>query len=580
MEKILKEYERWTSRKDMPTDLSKELLEMKYDEKLIEDAFYRELEFGTSGLRGVMGPGTNRMNQYIVAKVSTGFSNYMNKTLENQPKIVISYDSRNNSDLFAKISGGIFSAMGIQVYIFDKMLPVSILSYAIRELGCDFGLMITASHNSKEYNGYKVYDHTGCQILTDVAEGILAEIQQLDVFDDVPAGNDENIIWLGDEIKDAFVEETLNCSIRCSRESDVSAKAKEEIENLKVCYSPLNGTGRVPVVETLKGLGVKNLYMVTQQEKKDGNFTTCPKPNPERKDVYQLGQKLMEEENADILILTDPDCDRIGAATPEGILSGNDLAVLLFDYICRNKKPLVRKPVAVRSIVSTPLVDAIAEDHGVSMEYTLIGFKYIGQKMDKLGQRFIFGFEEGNGYQAFGHMRDKDGVSTAMLVCEMAAEYKAKGKTLQQGLKDIYKKYGYYEEKVVNYRFSGKEGLQHREAIMKYLRDDIENSIKIYGIKSVKDYKTQKNIIYDLGLGSFTEFPVSNILEYSFNEKQKLIIRPSGTEPSLKAYFFARSRYHLGTKIKLERMMEKVAEVVNREFDREDIEDGQQFIAD
>lgn len=580
MEKILNEYERWTSRKDMPIDLAKGLAEMKYNEKLMEDAFYRELEFGTSGLRGIMGPGTNRMNQYIVAKVSTGFANYMNKTVDGQPKIVISYDSRHNSDTFAKISGEIFSAKGIQVYIFDKMLPVSILSYAIRELGCDFGLMITASHNPKEYNGYKVYDNIGCQILTDVAEGILAEIDQLDVFDDVPEGTDENICWLGDEIKDAFVKETLSCSIRCSGESDECEKAKEEIRNLKVCYSPLNGTGRVPVVETLKGLGVKDIYIVAQQEKKDGDFTTCPKPNPERKDVYQLGQKLMEEENGDILILTDPDCDRIGAATPDGILSGNNLAVLLFDYICRNKKPLVRKPVAVRSIVSTPLVDAIAADHGVSMEYTLIGFKYIGQKMEEYGSRFIFGFEEGNGYQACGHMRDKDGVSTAMLVCEMAAEYKAKGMTLQQGLKEIYKKYGYYEEKVVNYRFSGKEGLQHREAIMKYLRDDIENSIKIYGIKSVKDYKTQKNIIYDLGIGSFTEFPVSNILEYHFNEKQKLIIRPSGTEPSLKAYFFARSRYHLGTKIKLERMMEKIEEVVNREFDCNDSENTQQVVSD
>ena len=305
--------------------------------------------------------------------------------------------------------------------------------------------------------------------------------------------------------------------------------------------------------------------MVKQQEMKDGDFTTCPKPNPERKDVYKLGQQLMEETKSDILILTDPDCDRIGVATPYGILTGNNLAVLLFDYICRNKKPLVRKPVAIRSIVSTPLVDAIAEEYGVTMEYTLIGFKYIGQKMDQLGSRFIFGFEEGNGYQAFSHLRDKDGVSTAMLVCEMAAEYKAKGLTLQKGLKNLYKKYGYYEEKVVNYKFSGKEGLERREGVMKYLREDIENSIKFYGIKSVKDYKYQKNIIYDLGIGSFTEFPVANILEYSLGPTQRFIIRPSGTEPSLKAYFFAESRYHLGTKIKLERMMDKIDEIVNSE---------------
>ena len=565
MEKILKEYKRWTLREDMPAELLQELLAMKDQEKLIEDAFYKDLEFGTSGLRGVMGPGTNRMNKFVVAKVSTGFSNYMNKAVEGQPSIVISYDSRNNSEEFAKISGEIFSARGIKVYIFDKMLPVSILSYAIRQLGCDFGLMITASHNPKEYNGYKVYGSNGGQILTDVAEGILEEINQLDIFDDVPAGNDENILWLEDQVKDQFVQDTLACSIRCNKEHEDYEKARAEVAKLKVCYSPLNGAGRVPVTETLKGMGVQHLFMVKQQEMKDGNFTTCPKPNPERKDVYKLGQQLMEETESDILILTDPDCDRIGVATPEGILTGNNLAVLLFDYICRNKKPLVRKPVAIRSIVSTPLVDAIAEDYGVTMEYTLIGFKYIGQKMDQLGSRFIFGFEEGNGYQAFDHMRDKDGISTAMLVCEMAAEYKAKGLTLQKGLKNLYKKYGYYEEKVVNYKFSGKEGLERREGVMKYLREDIENSIKFYGIKSVKDYKYQKNIIYDLGIGSFTEFPVANILEYSLGPTQRFIIRPSGTEPSLKAYFFAKSRYHLGTKIKLERMMDKIDEIVNLE---------------
>lgn len=566
MEKILNEYKRWTLKNDMPGELLTELLAMKDDEKLIEEAFYKELEFGTSGLRGIMGPGTNRMNQYIVAKVSTGLADYMNKTIEGQPKIVISYDSRHNSQLFANISSEIFSAKGIKVYIFDKMMPVSILSYAIRNLQCDFGVMITASHNPKEYNGYKVYDNIGCQILTDVAEGILREIEKLDVFDDIPKGSEDNIVLLDDTIKNEFIKETLDCSIRCNKEFENRDEAIQEIENLKVCYSPLNGTGREPVIEILRGIGVKELHLVKQQELRDGNFTTCPKPNPERKDVYELGQKLMEETNSDILILTDPDCDRIGVATREGILSGNDLAVLLFDYICRNKKPLVRKPVAVRSIVSTPLVDAIAEDHGVSMEYTLIGFKYIGQKMEQLGSRFIFGFEEGNGYQACGHMRDKDGVSTAMLVCEMAAEYKVKGITLQKALKNIYKKYGYYEEKVVNYHFSGKEGLQQRKSIMKYLREDIENSIKIYGIKAVNDYQSQKTIIYDLGFGSFTEFPVADILEYSLGESQKFIIRPSGTEPSLKAYFFAKSRYHFRTKMKLDSMMEKIDEIVKKDY--------------
>ena len=567
MKKILEEYKRWTSKSNMPEELLAELRAMENDEKQIEEAFYKELEFGTSGLRGIMGPGTNRMNRFIVAKVSAGLSDYMNKNIEGQPQIVISYDSRNNSELFARISGEIFSAKGIKVYIFENMMPVSLLSYAIRYLGCNYGVMITASHNPKEYNGYKVYDGNGCQILTKEAEGILEEIKKLDVFDDVPEGTEDNIVWLDDEIKDSFVEKTLECSLRCNGESEEREQAVKEMAELKVCYSPLNGAGRVPVSEVIRKMGVKDLFFVEEQKERDGNFTTCPKPNPERQDVYELGIKLMKEKDGDILILTDPDCDRIGVATPEGILTGNNLAVLLFDYICRNKKPLVRKPVAIRSIVSTPLVDAIAEDYGVTMEYTLIGFKYIGKKMDELGQRFIFGFEEGNGYQAFDYMRDKDGVSTAMLVCEMAAEYKAKGITLQEALKNIYKKYGYYGEKVVNYRFEGREGLKRREDVMKFLREDIGNSIKDYGIKSVKDYRSQKKIIYNLGIGSFTEFPVADILEYSFGKDQKFIVRPSGTEPSLKAYFFAKSRYHLGTKIKIDRMMEKINEIVNKEYD-------------
>lgn len=566
MEKILKQYNRWVNHEDMPADLLEELNDMKDDHKKIEEAFYKDLEFGTSGLRGIMGPGNNRMNDFVVARATQGLANYMKKTLNfanwenNMPSVVISYDSRFNSRKFATITAEVFSANGIRAYIFEEMMPVSLLSFAVRHLGCQYGIMITASHNSKEYNGYKVYNRHGSQIIGDEPKLILNEIDALDIFKDVKAGLDDNVVWLDGELKDVFVEKALVNSLRYGKESEY--EGPRDIENLKVVYSPLNGSGRVPVLDVISKLGVKEIYTVAEQLEEDGSFATCPKPNPEKPEVYELGRKLLAEKNADILIVTDPDCDRIGVATGEKVLSGNQLAVLLFDYICRHKKPLPRKAVAVRSIVSTPLVDAIAADYGVEIQETLIGFKYIGEKIDQLGKDYIFGFEEGNGYLAFDHMRDKDGVSTAMLVCEMAAEYKAQGLTLDKALKKIYKKYGYYGERVVNYTFSGIEGLKRREEIMNYLRSDVENNLKSYDMEVVYDYKLQQKHIINLGIGSFTKQPVSNILEYHLGKGLKVIIRPSGTEPLLKAYLFARSKYEIGVGKKLDKMEKTIEKIV------------------
>lgn len=566
MEKILKQYNRWVNHEDMPADLLEELNDMKDDHKKIEEAFYKDLEFGTSGLRGIMGPGNNRMNDFVVARATQGLANYMKKTLNfanwenNMPSVVISYDSRFNSRKFATITAEVFSANGIRAYIFEEMMPVSLLSFAVRHLGCQYGIMITASHNSKEYNGYKVYNRHGSQIIGDEPKLILNEIDALDIFKDVKAGLDDNVVWLDGELKDIFVEKALVNSLRYGKESEY--EGPRDIENLKVVYSPLNGSGRVPVLDVISKLGVKEIYTVAEQLEEDGSFATCPKPNPEKPEVYELGRKLLAEKNADILIVTDPDCDRIGVATGEKVLSGNQLAVLLFDYICRHKKPLPRRAVAVRSIVSTPLVDAIAADYGVEIQETLIGFKYIGEKIDQLGKDYIFGFEEGNGYLAFDHMRDKDGVSTAMLVCEMAAEYKAQGLTLDKALKKIYKKYGYYGERVVNYTFSGIEGLKRREEIMNYLRSDVENNLKSYDMEVVYDYKLQQKHIINLGIGSFTKQPVSNILEYHLGKGLKVIIRPSGTEPLLKAYLFARSKYEIGVGKKLDKMEKTIEKIV------------------
>lgn len=564
MNRSLKEYYRWLSRDNMPQELSEDLRAMDGDYGQIEESFYRELEFGTSGIRGIMGPGSNRINQYVVAKVTQGLSNYMNRTLKNAeggekiPKVLISYDSRHNSYRFALTAARVFSASGIQALIFREILPVSLLSYGIRYLGCDYGVMITASHNPKEYNGYKVYDRDGCQILTEEAEEMFREIDRLDIFDDVPEGTDENVRWLDDEVKDAYVSHTYGEFCRMGMQEDLS--------ELKVCYSPLNGAGLVPVTELLTKAGAGGIYIVPQQEKPDGDFTTCPKPNPERPEVYSLGLELLREKDADILIVTDPDCDRIGVAEKEGILTGNNLAVLLFEYLCRHRKDAMQRPVAVRSIVSTPLVDAVAGKYGVEMQYTLIGFKYIGQKMNSLGSRFIFGFEEGNGYQAFTHMRDKDGASTALLVCAMAAEYRKRGISLHRALKNIYAEYGYYEEKVINYTFEGIRGEEERTRIMRFLREDVENSIANYGIKEVKDYGLQQKKITDLGIGSFTEFPVSDILEYDLGEGRRFIIRPSGTEPKIKAYFFARGRYRIAARTRIDRMAQKISRIVSEEY--------------
>lgn len=569
MNKSIEKFNRWMTYPKMPEALRSELKAMSGDHNKIEEAFYKELEFGTSGLRGIMGPGSNRMNCFVVARVTQGLSNYINKTLKNaesnkkSPSVVLSYDSRYNSREFAKITAEVLSANGITAYIFKEMLPVSLLSFAIRYLGCDYGIMMTASHNSKEYNGYKVYNRHGGQILGSEPQEILDEIDKIDIFDDVKAATIDNVIWLGDEVKNAYLEETAAKSLRFGVNTE--GDKPKDIENLKVVYSPLNGSGRVPVSELLEKIGLKHLYFVPEQKMPDGDFTTCPKPNPERPEVYELGIALMKEKKADLLIVTDPDCDRIGVASGDTIFTGNQLGMLLFDYICRNKKPMPLNPVAVRSIVSSPMLDAIAANYEVEVKNTLIGYKYIGEMMDDLKERYIFGFEEGNGYLAFDHMRDKDGVSTAMLVCEMTAEFKAQGITLEKALKKLYKKYGYYGEKVINYSFEGKAGLERREHVMDYLRGDVENAINGYEVKEVIDYKLQQKHYIDLGIGSYTELPVSNILEYHFDKGQKFIVRPSGTEPNLKAYLFARSKYQGGVAKRIEKMDKEITRIVNEE---------------
>ena len=521
MNEAKKRFEEWLAAPDLDEEIRADLLAMKDDDDAIYEAFYRDLEFGTAGLRGVMAAGTNRMNIYVIRRTTQGLANYMNKTFKD-PSVAISYDSRNGSRRFAETTAAVLAANGIRAHMYRQLMPVSACSYAIRQLGCDMGIMITASHNPKKYNGYKVYGSDGCQIIGSVPDDILAEIEKVDIFKDVKSMSFEEALENGAElIPESFEEEYIEKALSYSLpDADVS--------DLKVIYTPLNGAGNYPVREILKRIGVKNVFVVPEQENPDGNFPTCPYPNPEEHAVYELAKKLNEEKDGDIIIATDPDCDRVGICqkTKNGYINpkGNHIGVLLFDYICKHKE-LPKDPVAIRTIVSTPLYDRIAADYGIEVQNTLIGFKWIGSKINELGDRYVFGFEEGNGYLPGDYVRDKDGLVTSMLVAQMVAYHKARGKDLGEVMEELFQKYGYYQESVKSFEFEGSAGADKMQEIMAFFR----GSTDFMGKKIVKriDYLEQD------------ELPKSNIMEYVFEDGSKVIIRPSGTEPKIKVYLFA-----------------------------------------
>ena len=445
---IKKEYERWVKCALEDPDLVKELKDISNDEKKIEDAFYRNLEFGTGGLRGVIGAGTNRMNIYMVRKASQGLANYVNKKFPNNPSIAVSFDSRIKSTLFAHIASEVFAANGIKVHIYKELMPTPCLSYAVRELHCSAGIMVTASHNPSKYNGYKVYGSDGCQITTQAASDILNEINALDVFDDPKHGNYDAFIKEGminiisDDLYTKFINRVKQESLLVDEKLDKS---------VKIIYSPLHGTGLKPVTRILKESGFNNIIVVKEQEEPDGNFATCPYPNPEIREAMQEGIRYAEENNADLLIATDPDADRVGIAVKDGneyrLLTGNQVGVLLFDYICslrikHNKMP--KNPIAIKTIVTTDMVKKVAEKYGVQIVEVLTGFKFIGEQIGLLEakgeeERYIFGFEESYGYLSGGYVRDKDAVDGAFLIAEMFAYYKHQGISLVSKLSELYK---------------------------------------------------------------------------------------------------------------------------------------------
>ena len=528
---IKKEYARWLEYATADQDVAEELKRM--DEAQIEDAFYRDLAFGTGGLRGVIGAGTNRMNIYTVAKASHGLADYLNKNYK-EPSVVIGYDSRIKSDVFAKVAAGVFAANGIQVHIWPTLMPVPTVSFATRYLGASAGLMITASHNPSKYNGYKVYGADGCQITTEAAAEVLAEIEKLDIFTDVKqagfaAGMEQGMIqYIPDQVYTAFVEAVKAQSVLYGETVD---------KNVAIVYSPLNGTGLKPVTRTLREMGYTNITVVQEQEQPDDHFPTCPYPNPEIKEAMALGMEYARKCNADLLLATDPDCDRVGIAVKNKageyeLLTGNQVGLLLLDYICSQRQKhgkMPEDPVMVKTIVTMDLGERIAAHYGVRTVNVLTGFKFIGEQIGRLEQAgkaesFIFGFEESYGYLTGSYVRDKDGVDGAYMICEMFSYYATQGVSLLEKLDELYQTYGYCMNTLHSHAFEGSMGFAKMQAIMQAFR----GTIKEFGGKQVV-----KLLDYSEGLDGL---PKSDVLKFLLEDNCSLVVRPSGTEPKLKIY--------------------------------------------
>lgn len=531
-------YKMWKDK--VETDELKADLE-NINEDEIHDRFYRELDFGTAGLRGVLGAGTNRMNIYTVARASTGVAKYI-CSVKSNASIAIAYDSRNNSELFARTAAAVYASFGIKVYIYPYLMPTPALSYAVRTLGADAGVVVTASHNPAKYNGYKVYGNDGCQIGADVANKILGEIASTPYFEEIPSFDEfleKGIIeYIGDDIINGFIDGAL-----------AAGKSNKNISrNLKLVYTPLNGAGLMSVTKALDKCGFKDIIIVSEQKDPDGNFPTCPYPNPEFKEALALGLELLKKEKADLLLATDPDSDRVGTAVLDGdgyrLISGNEMGILLLDYICRGKisaGTMPKDPMAVKTIVSSDMTDEVAKKYGVRIVDVLTGFKYIGEQIALLEEKdsrdsYIFGFEESYGYLCSPYVRDKDAVSSSVIICEMANFYKSEGKTLGDRMDELYREFGSYKNVTDNFAFEGSAGMDKMVAIMEILR--IAPPMELFGRKLVKVNDYKKSESYDMhGNIERLDLPKSNVLKFTFENGLSVIARPSGTEPKLKIYY-------------------------------------------
>ncbi len=564
-------YQLWSKTELEDADLSEELAAIAGDTDAIKDRFYRELEFGTGGLRGVIGAGTNRMNIYTVRKATQGLADYLNEAVES-PSVAISYDSRIKSDKFAKETARVFAANGIKAYIYPQLMPTPCLSFAVRELGCDAGVMVTASHNPAKYNGYKVYGPDGCQLTLEAADRVLSLIEKVDLFHGVKlvdfdaAIEDGSVEYIKPEVEEKFLENVKAQAL------DLEACEKA---NLKVVYTPLNGTGNIPVRRILAMRGIQDVTVVKEQELPDGTFKTCPFPNPEIPEALALGLDLCKEVKPDLLLATDPDCDRVGIAVPDQngeyvLITGNEVGALLMEYICKQrteKGTMPKNPIAVKTIVTTELAAKIAADYGVTVIDVLTGFKFIGEQILYLEQkgeldRYLFGFEESYGYLAGTYARDKDAVVASMLICEMAASYKLKGVSILDALNSIYERYGNYIHRQQSFTCEGAAGMEQMKAIMTSLRTDTPKEIAGQAVVSFSDYLASKTVDMTSGAETVIELPKSDVLSFTLANGNSIVLRPSGTEPKIKAYYTAISATKEGALDAIEEMKASFTKVL------------------
>lgn len=533
---ITEEYRRWLEADLVDFDLKRELREISGDEEAIRERFAKSLEFGTAGLRGTLGAGTNRMNIWVVRQATQGVADWV-KTQGGSQTVAISYDSRLKGWSFARDAASVLAANGIKVWIYEELMPVPALSFATRYYHCNAGIMLTASHNPAQYNGYKAYGPDGCQMTDDAAAVVYASIQKTDVLNGAKymsfsEGVEKGLIrFVSEDCKSAFYEAVESRQVR---------PGLCRTAGLKLVYSPLNGTGLVPVTRVLQDIGISDITIVPEQEYPNGYFTSCPYPNPEIYAALEKGLMLARETGADLMLATDPDADRVGVAVrcPDGeyeLVTGNEMGVLLLDYIASGrieKGSMPKRPVAVKSIVSTPLADKVAEHYGVELRHTLTGFKWIGDQilqLEKAGEaeRFIFGFEESYGYLAGDYVRDKDAVVASMLICEMAAYYRSVGSSLKERLEELYRDYGRYLNAVDSFEFPGLSGMDKMASIMEKLRTEPPKEFAGKAVAKVKDYEKTEE----------TGLPRANVLIYELSDGATVIVRPSGTEPKIKAYY-------------------------------------------
>ncbi len=544
MNDVKKLYDLWLEGTKDNEELHGELLAIRNDDDEILDRFYRNLEFGTAGLRGVLGAGTNRMNTYTVCQATQGLADYLNSKYESA-SVAVGYDSRINSDVFSRECAGVLAANGIKVYIYRNLIPTPLVSYAVMRLKCQSGVVITASHNPSKYNGYKCYDPAGYQMTEEAANETYSFIQKVDMFDGVrkmpfEEGLEKGLIeYISDDIIEEFYAKVLTRPINPEIIKD---------SDIKIIYTPLNGTGNIPVRTVLSRAGFKNVRVVPEQEMPNGKFPTCPYPNPEIKQVFECATAMTENEKADLLLATDPDCDRVGIAVlvdgEYALLSGNDVGVLLTEYMLsarKEKGTLPENPAMTKSFVSTPLVDKVAAKYGCKVTDVLTGFKYVGEfvaNLEKEGgeDRFVMGFEESYGYLIGTHARDKDGVAASLMVCEMAAYYKSKGKTLVDVLDDIYAEHGNCTDRLYNFMFEGASGMVKMGEIMTETRNNPPKELAGFKVIKVSDFEAGTVTDTETGEKEPLSLPKSNILSYVLADGSTAIVRPSGTEPKIKVY--------------------------------------------